>query len=56
MSRLMRLRKCVLAGMTRDRVFHAARGASEIEPGAEVLTVCSREDLSATVMFFLRKL
>lgn len=44
---------CVLAGMTRDGVVVAPRGASVVEAGIRMLVVSARRDLEATVDFFL---
>lgn len=47
-------RSCVIAGMTLDGEVKAPRGATVIERGTELLVVSARDDLPATIGFFLR--
>jgi Trk K+ transport system NAD-binding subunit len=44
---------CVIAGITQDREVQAPRGATVIQPGAELLVVAARADLTRTIAMFL---
>ncbi len=44
---------CVIAGITQEREVQAPRGATVIQPGAELLVVAARADLARTIAMFL---
>jgi trk system potassium uptake protein len=46
---------CVVAGMTKDGVIQAPRGASVFVAGMNLLLVSAREDLASVIDFFLRR-
>jgi len=46
-------RSCVIAGITLDGEVQAPRGATVLQPGAQLLVVAARADLAKTIATFL---
>ena len=46
-------RSCVIAGITLDGEVQAPRGATVLQPGAQLLVVAARADLAKTIAMFL---